>query len=477
MGLRSMDIRVKPSSFAHPENMLFVHVWVSESAATHRPGSPAENFRPPSPNLFVSRPPHHFLYRLCLLLLGLLFCGALAALATPTQPYPQPNPSGDEQQMLELINRARANPPAEGIRLATVADPDILNNYAYFKVDTARLVSDFAGYAPTPPLAMNALLMASARRHSLDLAAAGVQQHNGTDGSTFDGRVTAAGYVWRTVTENVYAWVLNPTFAHVGLNSDWGVPKLDHRDNIMNLLPASMGTLKEIGISSVPTGIPGFGPQVVTQDFATPLDPNVAYLVGAVYTDQDGSGSYDSGEGLAGVTVTPDTGAYYAVTPAAGGFTIPLPATGAGTLTVTARGGSLGEAGQTRAVAWAAGTNAKVDFAVAPALPVVSVSTSVRDARAANGTPATFTVTRMGGLGRKLKVIVQYSGTAVMGWDYGSMSQMVKLHPGEASASVQISALSNAPSTGRTVKLQILPGTDYLVSPTARKAKGKVWGR
>ena len=40
------------------------------------------------------------------------------------------NPTAEEQLYLELINRARANPPAEGARLAATTDPDVLSAYS-----------------------------------------------------------------------------------------------------------------------------------------------------------------------------------------------------------------------------------------------------------------------------------------------------------------------------------------------------------
>ena len=47
-------------------------------------------------------------------------------------------------------------------------------------------------------------------------------------------------------------------------------------------------------------------------------------LTGVVYDDANGNGQYDPGEGVAGVTVSMDGGAYYAVTSASGGYSLPL---------------------------------------------------------------------------------------------------------------------------------------------------------
>ena len=50
------------------------------------------------------------------------------------------HPDGNEQQMVWLVNRARANPTQEGIWLATMTDPD---------VDAARTILERrSGFAP-----------------------------------------------------------------------------------------------------------------------------------------------------------------------------------------------------------------------------------------------------------------------------------------------------------------------------------------
>ncbi len=50
-----------------------------------------------------------------------------------------------------------------------------------------------------------ARLAEAARRHSEDMAAHNFFSHTGSDGSTVDARVTAAGYPWSTVAENLAA--------------------------------------------------------------------------------------------------------------------------------------------------------------------------------------------------------------------------------------------------------------------------------
>jgi len=77
-------------------------------------------------------------------------------------PYSIGSPTDEEQLYLEYVNRARANPPAEGLILATTTDPNVLSAYAYFGVDTNLMQSQFDAIAAAPPVAMNAELMAAA---------------------------------------------------------------------------------------------------------------------------------------------------------------------------------------------------------------------------------------------------------------------------------------------------------------------------
>src|SRR5690242_924638 len=45
------------------------------------------------------------------------------------------DPTDEEQLYLEYINRSRADPSAEGVRLATTTDADVLSAYSFFSVD------------------------------------------------------------------------------------------------------------------------------------------------------------------------------------------------------------------------------------------------------------------------------------------------------------------------------------------------------
>ncbi|ETO63412.1 hypothetical protein F444_18866 [Phytophthora nicotianae P1976] len=60
-------------------------------------------------------------------------------------------------------------------------------------------------------LCMNSKLLASALRHSNDMATNDFMAHNGSDGSTMEERITEAGFDWTAVGENVAADQETPT--------------------------------------------------------------------------------------------------------------------------------------------------------------------------------------------------------------------------------------------------------------------------
>lgn len=96
-------------------------------------------------------------------------------------------------------------------------------------------------FAPAAPLTWNAKLTQAAEGHSQDMAANKLFSHTGTGGSTLSTRVTAAGYVWSTLGENIAA-------GYVGIDSvmaGW-VASDGHCANLMN------PNFKEVGLVCVP---------------------------------------------------------------------------------------------------------------------------------------------------------------------------------------------------------------------------------
>lgn len=285
--------------------------------------------------------------------------------APAAQLYSIGEPTNEEQYYLELINRARANPTAEGLRLASTTDSNVLSAYSSFGVNLVVMQSQFVLLPPAPPLSMNATMITAARAHSQNMLQNNYQGHSGPDGSltTRLQNYTAGANGW-SIGENVYAYSKSVWYGHVGFEVDWGGSAASggmqsppgHRENIHST------TFREVGIGVVlgsNGGSGGVGPQLVTQDFG--MTGGVpAFVTGVVYRDLNGDGFYEPGEGVGGVTVTVSNTNSYAVTTSSGGYSVPV--AGSGSYTVTFSGGSVPTA--QRSVSVSNGQNVKSDYVV-----------------------------------------------------------------------------------------------------------------
>jgi uncharacterized protein YkwD len=287
------------------------------------------------------------------------------AQSTAAQLYSIGEPTNEEQYNLELINRARANPPAEGIRLAAATDPDVRAAYNAFGVNLVLMQAQFALILPAPPLSMNATLMTAARAHSQNMLQNNYQGHSGPDGSltTRLASYTSGANGW-SIGENVYAYSKSVWYGHVGFEVDWGGTVATggmqsppgHRQNIHST------AFREVGIGVVNGsngGSGGVGPQLVTQDFGA-TGGLLPFVTGVAYRDLNHNGFYDPGEGVGGVTVTISNVNSYAVTAASGGYSVPVP--GSGSYIVTFSGGSAPMSQQGVTISNA--QNVKADYVV-----------------------------------------------------------------------------------------------------------------
>ncbi len=316
-----------------------------------------------------------------------LALAAATGLAGPAGiPYSIGSPTAKEQLYVELINRARANPTAEGIRFAGLAStqPDIAAAYGYFSVNLATMQAEFvsgsAAGKPTlngvPPLSINAKLTAVAREHSQDQITWDYQGHPGHDGSTLGTRITAQGYSWFTYGENVFTSSESVLYGHAGFEVDWGGsdgtgmqgPPRGHRSNIHS------GAFREIGVGNLTdkeTVIPttntiSTGPEVVTQNLAT-ASGSTPFITGVVYYDFNGNSFYDPGEGIGGVEVGATGSASKGVTAASGGYSIPVP--GSGTYPLSFWFPGAASAANSTSVTVSGGLNVKADWVPAYAGP------------------------------------------------------------------------------------------------------------
>jgi len=257
------------------------------------------------------------------------------------------HPDGNEQQMVWLMNRGRANPAAEGAFLTNSGNADIAVDLSYNKVNTTLLQSEFNAIPARPPAAFDRRLYAACKAHYdqyLFLNDATDAPHSGQIN-----RITSAGFTYSAASVSVAGYALSPIHGHGSLNIDWayGVPNgmqtgRGHRNAIMSNQSAF---LSNAGFSLIPDNNinTDYGPLVFCGAYCsantTAANHYNRFLTGTVWTDANANNRYDPGEGLNNVRIQPNSGTFYAITGAAGGWSIPI--TTAATYTLTFSGGPL----------------------------------------------------------------------------------------------------------------------------------------
>ncbi len=271
------------------------------------------------------------------------------------------HPNDNEQQLMWLMNRARSNPAGEGIWFATIHDRyypfingcsglagdidfcHIVGALHYWSVDLDLMQDEFAAYDAKPPAAFDVRLYRAAKAHSDYLISIDGQNHTGQFG-----RIDDQIFSYRRARGNVFSYALSANYGHAAFNVDWGTAGGDgsgmqsprgHRLAIMSI----DGDYTNVGYAVVAVSDSGLevGPLVITGNYceanpAAQIHYN-RFIVGTVWSDDDGDDFYDPGEGIGGVTVMPDQGNFYAVTSDAGGYAVPI--TQAGIYEVTFSGG------------------------------------------------------------------------------------------------------------------------------------------
>jgi hypothetical protein len=288
-----------------------------------------------------------------ILALGLALLGGLSAPSFAPALYTGTgDPTAGEQYVLEIINRARSNPFAEGTRLG-------------IDITEGLTPTDAALVAVKPPLAMNASLLTGARAHSSDMWTRNYFAHNAPapGASTPDQRMTTAGYVFTAPFgwgENIAASSSGtPAQLEDNLMIDGGIAGRGHRKNLLDIYAGSPFREVGIGYYSGASVQSNALKDLLTQDFARSFGSG-PYLVGVVFDDTTGSSTYSTTNGCAGVTISLNpAGAFYGVTATAGGYSFPVGTSG--TVLVTATGGIFGASIITKAVNLT-GENVKLDF-------------------------------------------------------------------------------------------------------------------
>jgi uncharacterized protein YkwD len=211
-------------------------------------------------------------------------------------------PTDVEQYMLELINRARANPSAEAARfnlnLNEGLEPATISPY------------------PKQPLAFNFYLNDSARTHAQWMLDTDLFQHQGPGGNRPSDRARDAGYVltppwgigenlaWNGSSNTFPPQYATTTYLHKELFVDSGIADRGHRTNLLNedWQEAGIGILSGDFRQWVGSEPIDYHAVMIANEFAYTAGP--AYLTGVIYRDLDNNKFYTpGGEGVVGVTV------------------------------------------------------------------------------------------------------------------------------------------------------------------------------
>ncbi len=325
-----------------------------------------------------------------------LVAAVIVSRASAQTQYSIGNPTPEQQYMIELINRARADGGAEATRLGLSGlqeGPPSINGELFTIANTAQ------------PLSWNPLLYNCAQNHSKllndnDQFFLNVSPHT-FGGLTPEQRINAAGYPMNlsqeyngpttasgsfpgpeNVAENVsfgsgpftgaklIATILSQ---HNGLFTDQTVSGRGHRMSTM------LTYWREIGIGVNAGSDNGQGNTwdslYTVQNFGKQTN-STPFITGVVYQDTNGNGFYDPGEGIGGIRVDVTGSSFFAVSSPSGGYSVPVP--GNGSYTVTFSGGSISTTQKAASVAGL--LNTKVDL-VAPVatLPTVLANISTRN--------------------------------------------------------------------------------------------------
>ncbi len=290
------------------------------------------------------------------------------------------DPSDEEQQLLEIINRARANPAAEADRLIALDNPYARFAYDFYLVDLDLFRAAMLEFPVAQPLAFHPQLATAARGHSQWMLA-NVEQSHEQGTITAADRVTASGYPWSTIAESIYAFGHDMEHVHAGFEVDWGLFDAEGnpiapgmQDPPGHRLSNHNDTFREIGIAviegtnsrQVGDEVITAGPRVVTMKFGS-RHGGGPMITGVAFFDLNKNGAYDPGEGLGGVDVTVSGLATPGRTTRSGGYALPA-ADGSRTLTFSVPGMTP----VNRAIQVSGGRNVKADLILDYPPPVLA---------------------------------------------------------------------------------------------------------
>ncbi len=261
------------------------------------------------------------------------------------------NPTGAEQELLQLVNRFRSAPAAELNHMFTsvsplkAVDPFVQTNVDYFKTQGATLRSELQALQSAPPVAWNEQVYNFAASHNAAMINSNPPRQFHSNVTTRRETLLRNGVNLRIVggekinSENVYAYGSTPSQILAAYVVDWGPGSNGMLNGRGHRLAIVNDDFEQIGHSITPHSSGGLGPLFNTQVLVNIENPPIM-AVGALFEDSNSSRWYEAGEGVGSATITFEgpAGTYSATTMAAGGYQIELPP---GTYRATASGGGM----------------------------------------------------------------------------------------------------------------------------------------
>lgn len=254
------------------------------------------------------------------------------------------DPNGQEQELIELVSRARKDPVAEAARLNARHGTTL----------------DFSSYAPRPAFSPNGFLSQAALAHGNDMATRGFYAHANPEGVSANGRILATMYDLAAafgtnpavnLTENIAKGtgsapgnsLTTPQGVHDTFMIDAGVAGTKHRQLLLGAGPYAR--YREIGVSYLHRAPSDY---VVEEVAYTNTDR--PFVVGVAYTDADNDGVCRAGEGTAGTPVILSHRSGFTISTAtrtAGGFSFEVFVDDTFTLTIGGQSTSVAVQGGT----------------------------------------------------------------------------------------------------------------------------------
>ena len=177
----------------------------------------------------------------CLIVVLLAACGGGSDPASPLITSQNPPPASDVENSATVNTQNAA--PATTLNAALTCGITNLQDEILTRVNRARAAGRMCGnslYNAVAPLTWNTNLFNAAAGHSNEMATMNYFSHTSLDGSSFAQRISAAGYSWSTIAENIAA-------GQSGIDEvvDLWMSSPGHCANIMS------GNFSEIGLACV----------------------------------------------------------------------------------------------------------------------------------------------------------------------------------------------------------------------------------